>query len=199
MAGNEIVETGEKTANTVDVKGKGRAVESVPIAAINTARIATAVPRGMAVTQQEQVSTNEQRTEEDANDAYFRQENEDFIRFWNQDRVSNANDSFQASTAETMFWDKLQEDWDNFEATATGIKAVEGYQFLPNNPYLVGDSSTTRHHLMHSENSRISSSEVRYRDHVQMLTFSHRLRACWSSRQLCSVTSVMPAHGSILV
>lgn len=169
VAGNEIVESREKTA---DVKGKGRAVESVPITATNTARIATAVPRGMAVTQQEQsqqVSTDEQKTEEDANDAYFRQENEDFIHFWNQDRVSNADDSLQASTAETMFWDKLQEDWDNFEATATGIRAVEGYQFLPNNPYLVGDSSTTRHHLMHSGSSRISSSEVCHRDTVQTL------------------------------
>ncbi len=200
MAGNKIVESQEKTSNTVDVKGKGRAVEGVPITSINTARIATVTPRVMAVTQQEQgqqVSTSEQETEGDANDAYFRQENEDFIRFWNQDRDSNVG-SLQASTAETMFWEKLQDDWDNFEATATGIKAVDGYRFLPSNPYLPGDSRT-RHHLMHSANTGISSSEVcHFRDGVRwsMLTSLNHFRVCCSSRQLCNVVSMMPAHGS---
>ncbi|KAJ3481810.1 hypothetical protein NLJ89_g12181 [Agrocybe chaxingu] len=67
--------------------------------------------------------------------------------------------------AETMFWDKLQSDWDNFEATATGVAPASRYQFQANNPYLLGDSSrTTQHHLMHTGGQgRQSVMEVSHR------------------------------------
>lgn len=49
--------------------------------------------------------------------------------------------------AQAAEWAQLQEDWDAFEATASGIKEVQknGYQFQKNNPYLEG----TRTHELH--------------------------------------------------
>ncbi|KAG8727593.1 hypothetical protein FRC12_022378, partial [Ceratobasidium sp. 428] len=49
--------------------------------------------------------------------------------------------------AQANEWAQLQDDWDAFEATASGIRPVEskGYQFQKNNPYLSG----TRTHELH--------------------------------------------------
>lgn len=56
-------------------------------------------------------------------------------------------------SAQQQEWDALQHDWDNFEATASGIKPVAstssniaGYSFAQNNPYVY----STRTHSMHS-------------------------------------------------
>jgi peroxin-5 len=48
-------------------------------------------------------------------------------------------------------WERLQRDWDNFEASATGIRPVSSYEFQANNPYLgrAEEAGMTRNHLMH--------------------------------------------------
>jgi peroxin-5 len=149
--GDKIVENDGRTA-VVDVKGKGRAVAQF------TASTSYSMSRAAPITQQEgtagqrgQQSTNQElRTEEeeDPNVAYFQRENEDFVEYWQARSVLPG-----AGSTDAMFWDKLQEDWEDFEATASGIKAVEHYQFQPSNPYLVGDSSRTRHHRVHTGQS----------------------------------------------
>ncbi|GAA5987611.1 hypothetical protein JCM10908_007135 [Rhodotorula pacifica] len=59
-------------------------------------------------------------------------------------------------SAQQMEWDMLQRDWDEMDATATGLKPrnqVEatghGYSFAQNNPYATLEASTTRHHAPH--------------------------------------------------
>ncbi|KDQ21279.1 hypothetical protein BOTBODRAFT_49936 [Botryobasidium botryosum FD-172 SS1] len=59
-------------------------------------------------------------------------------------------------------WDKLQEDWDAWEATSTGMRAVspeDKYTFQPNNPYLAREGRFgTRHHDMH-DSARLATYE----------------------------------------
>ncbi|KAK4054253.1 hypothetical protein OIV83_001279 [Microbotryomycetes sp. JL201] len=59
-------------------------------------------------------------------------------------------------SAQQLEWDALQQDWDTFEATASGIKPVAstsstiaGYSFAHNNPYVY----STRQHLHHVSSS----------------------------------------------
>ncbi|CAA7261694.1 unnamed protein product [Cyclocybe aegerita] len=162
IEGNEMVESGGRagaSSTSGDVKGKGRALDPTPRPMTSAYSPATgsgvllgqhqvARPQAAQGLNQEQEQEQEQTgVQEDANDAYFRQENADFIRYWNDTKVPKE----PSQTAETMFWDKLQSDWDNFEATATGVTPASRYQFQANNPYLLGDSSrTTQHHLMHT-------------------------------------------------
>lgn len=57
-------------------------------------------------------------------------------------------------SAQTAEWDKLQQDWDDFEVTSAGIRpvtlpqtaGVPKYRFLSDNPYI----ASTRHHAQHS-------------------------------------------------
>lgn len=88
--------------------------------------------------------------DETLEDRFWRQENAEYQSYWNDPHPP-------VISHETPDWDKLQSDWDRFEATATGIKPVSVYQFQPNNPYLVGDSSTNNH-MMHTQGSH--SNEV---------------------------------------
>ncbi|KIJ49653.1 hypothetical protein M422DRAFT_28020 [Sphaerobolus stellatus SS14] len=80
---------------------------------------------------------------ESEEDLYWQQENADYQTYWNNARQ-------QPGQYFSPEWDKLQTDWENFEATASGIKSVAAYQFQPSNPYLLGDSSTQAHRL-HSQ------------------------------------------------
>ncbi|KAJ7647128.1 hypothetical protein FB45DRAFT_1019399 [Roridomyces roridus] len=148
VEGNEMVQnTGQSSASgwasdfKADVKGKGRAVDplvggaSTSFAAMTRARLA-------------EQPQQEPLLDEDPNDAYFRQDNAEYQRYWAEANDRASTSQHPATNAE---WDRLQEDWDNFEATATGIQPVERYIFQPNNPYLSDrPSSTTRHHLSHN-------------------------------------------------
>jgi len=129
VEGNQMVENDGRTSPKVDVKGKGRAIDHVLRSPLDTQDSGHA-PQSSVL---------------DANDTYFQQENADFIRYWNDLQIQPQN-----PTAESLSWDKLQADWDNFEATATGIKTITHYQFQENNPYLLGDSTATRQHLVHT-------------------------------------------------
>ena len=144
VEGNQMVESDGRMSSEVDVKGKGRAIDHVPLSAFNFQDSGHG-PQTSFLAQEKQ-SDEQENIEESANDLYFRQENADFIRYWNEAQINGA----QTSTPETLSWDKLQADWDNFEATATGIRAITHYQFQENNPYLLGDSAVTRQHLAHT-------------------------------------------------
>ena len=139
VEGNQMVESDGRTSSNVDVKGKGRAIDHTLLPALDA----------------QDSGHGPQSSFLDANDSYFQQENADFIRYWNELQVRPQN-----PTAESQSWDKLQADWDNFEATATGIKAITHYQFQEDNPYLLGDSTATRQHLVHTY-GRQSVFEVR--------------------------------------
>ena len=130
VEGNQMVESDGRTSSTkVDVKGKGRAIDHVLHSTLD----------------KPDSGPGPQSSFLDANDLYFQQENADYMRYWNESQVQP-----QGPTEESLSWDYLQNDWENFEATATGIKAMTHYQFQENNPYLLGDSTTTRQHLVHT-------------------------------------------------
>ncbi|GAW04268.1 peroxisomal targeting signal 1 receptor [Lentinula edodes] len=152
VRGNEMVENdGTHTVgqdSRVDVKGKGKASDSpfIPYAGLvstlgqtigNNATMAGVSPYN------EQIDI-----QEDANDAYFRQENEDYTRYWNG---MDPRKSQRQTVEVDLNWDKLQTDWEKFEASTKGITPVVSYQFQKNNPYLRGDSLRMRHHSMHSD------------------------------------------------
>ncbi|KAJ6594088.1 hypothetical protein B0H19DRAFT_919224 [Mycena capillaripes] len=158
VEGNEMVQnTGQASASgwasdfQADVKGKGRAVENIPLrSAIDGKSVSFASAARMHLVEQNQQPVQEEgMLDEDPNDAYFRQENAEYQHFWEE---ANAPPQAQASTSQlrNAEWDRLQADWDSFEATSIGIQPVDRYIFQKNNPY-VSDrpSSTTRHHLSH--------------------------------------------------
>ncbi|KAF8639560.1 hypothetical protein AX17_001462 [Amanita inopinata Kibby_2008] len=133
VEGNQMVESDGKAASQIDVKGKGRAIDNNILPA-NMSHIQMASFKGASPSSENQEGT----FQEDGNDAYFRQENEDYKHYWTGQNSGPLAGNASHLEAE---WDKLQEDWDHFEATASGIKAVDNYQFQSNNPYLLGDSS----------------------------------------------------------
>ncbi|KDQ57825.1 hypothetical protein JAAARDRAFT_58405 [Jaapia argillacea MUCL 33604] len=91
--------------------------------------------------------------QEDPNEAYFKQDNADYMAYWrSQEAAQNAEQNLAGvRDAQRHEWDGLQRDWDNFEATASGIRPIANYQFQVNNPYMLGESSRTRNHLAHME------------------------------------------------
>ncbi|KAF5393239.1 hypothetical protein D9757_000747 [Collybiopsis confluens] len=148
VRGNEMVENdGTIVQSRVDTKGKGRAVDppSVPGFGSDYMRGSrSSLLQRMGISEVVTYPSELDATQmEDENDAYFRRENEDYIRYWNSATkpVSNQNSAF----------DRLQEDWDAFEASTHSIQHVTHYQFQKNNPYLSGERSRTRHHSMHSD------------------------------------------------
>jgi peroxin-5 len=184
VEGNQVVENHEwSTANDttqVDVKGKGRATEifhndgrSTGFPSISR----TGVGDFESSAAPQENPAEEHSFVEDANDAYFRQENTEYTRYWTIDANTPGAHTTNLDVAS---WDKLQNDWDNFEATASGIRPVESYQFQDNNPYLIGDSSKTYHHAMHNHQSIV---EVRL---CQSFLYQSNcyLRASWNWKLL---------------
>ena len=151
VEGNQMVKSDGQTFSEVDIKGKGRAIDHAPLSTSDNFNFQHG-PQSSFLAQEQQAERG--NIEENANDSYFRQENADFIRYWNDLQLQ------PQSSTEGPSWDKLQADWDKFEATATGIKAISLYQFQENNPYLLGDSTATRQHLVHTY-GRQSVFEVR--------------------------------------
>ena len=183
VEGNQMVEnhgwsTANDTASQVDVKGKGRATEIFHNDFGRSTRFHSISRTGFRDLENSAVpqknSSEEQSLLEDANDVYFRQENAEYTRYWTGVDVNTP--SAHTTNLDVASWDKLQNDWDKFEATASGIRPVESYQFQDNNPYLIGDSSKTRHHAMHSHQSIV---EVRL---CQFFLYQSNcyLRASWN-------------------
>ena len=103
--------------------------------------------------------------DEDEEDAYWARENREYAAYWGEAEASKGTSSarlitppLQEQGLQGKEWDTLQESWDQWEATATGVKRVYEYQFQENNPYLV--SSTTSHHTTHDIVEQVSSIEM---------------------------------------
>ncbi|KAG6898163.1 hypothetical protein C0992_004150 [Termitomyces sp. T32_za158] len=113
-----------------------------------------------------QLAEQDDKIEVDANDAYFRQENAEYQQYWNDMRVADDSQA-SATNADVTHWERLQKDWDQFEATTEGIKQIVNYQFQENNPYLTGDSSTTRQHRIHAGYHSLTESVLQLEAAVQ--------------------------------
>ncbi|KAI0949348.1 hypothetical protein AcW1_008987 [Taiwanofungus camphoratus] len=150
---NQMIPKEQATSSSVDVKGKGRAMDA------SMRPIAPEIPQrsGVRVTgvgmQREPLETTDvdlanQGYGENPIDAYLRQENEDYIESMHQAQLheGTVNEAPLGSYAD---WGVLQRDWDAFEATETGMRPITHYRFQEHNPYVLGEASRTRHHLMH--------------------------------------------------
>ncbi|VDC06954.1 unnamed protein product [Peniophora sp. CBMAI 1063] len=135
----------------VDVKGKGRQVD------VDTPPLL----QGASTTG---ASTSEM-------DAYWEEENASMAEYWgaHHNRADAQARARAAETKEGGEWGQLQADWDAFEATASGVRAVgaegHGYDFQANNPYLLG--SSTRTHAMHSQHGAFFESVLQLEASVQ--------------------------------
>jgi len=152
VSGNQVVVNDSTTKDSSQLdKGKGRALDNLSSVQDHTF---TNSPVLQAQRQHDlplQMRKGEDLGREDANDAYFRQENAEYTKFW-QEVEQWPLASAPTISSQEREWDSLQEDWERFEATSSGIKQIDHYQFQDNNPYLLGDSST-RHHALHTEMS----------------------------------------------
>ncbi|EGN99677.1 hypothetical protein SERLA73DRAFT_167583 [Serpula lacrymans var. lacrymans S7.3] len=142
VEGNAVVERDAAQASSVgvDVKGKGRAMDPILNPTQTTGLLGPRPNENIAA---EATGVRQ----EDPNESYFRQENEEFARYWQAHHTGPLPVS--GSMSETQSWHEMQQNWDSFEATATGIKPVANYQFQPHNPYVLGDSSRTHNHAVH--------------------------------------------------
>ena len=142
----------QSSVPAADVKGKGRAVEifehpitssMLPEAPHMQADYHQPVSTSAPPVSDDKVRESSSLPAADEIDEYFRQENDAYVEYWRGPAPA------QNVAPRTADWDRLQRDWDNFEATATGIRLMSNYQFQANNPYLLGE--TSRHHMMHSQ------------------------------------------------
>lgn len=169
VEGDRVVENDGRMRNSsqieiaTDVKGKGKERAQLPLdpsSSIVSREVAIAC--GFLPTfnsylcqfyqrslQQQQQQRQSQESEESELDAFLRQENADYTMYWQEFNRRPVSETM-SHTAQAREWETLQEDWDRFEATSAGIKQLNNYQFQENNPYLLGNSSKTRHHAMHT-------------------------------------------------
>jgi peroxin-5 len=96
-------------------------------------------------------------------DTYWERENREYAAYWGEAEESKGASSarlivppLQEQGLQGKEWDTLQGSWDQWEATATGVKRVYEYHFQENNPYLIGQSSTTSHHTSHGIVEQVS-------------------------------------------
>lgn len=113
---------------------------------------------------------------ETTDDRYWRQENIEYQDYWKSHR-------FGTTARDDPEWGRLQDDWDRFEATSTGIRPISVYRFQPNNPYLIGDSST-HNHLIHTQ--RISANEVSTNMSLSSFTVVQGRLECSREGGLCA-------------
>ena len=92
---------------------------------------------------------------------YFKQENEDYIAYQRDaSKVAvNKNRGLWDDSSQQYEWDKLQGEWDAWEANAVGVRKMSNYQFTSENPYVLG--SSTRAHEMHSSFDQVSVPSIR--------------------------------------
>ncbi len=145
VQGNDIVSASPDwqlgqgdTVSAADPKGKGKAVPS--FVAVTQGPQLQAPSSTLRMAEQD-VNIG---SEEDVNEAYFRQDNKDYADYW------KAHHTFVPSeVAPSQEWQQLQRDWEKFEATSTGVRPIPGYQFQQGNPYLLGERSYN--HAMHAQ------------------------------------------------
>jgi peroxin-5 len=147
---DDIVSKDAATSTAVDVKGKGRAVMTYDAGLSSSSSQSQVLPSHQG---SEEFNATYVQQAKDPHEAYFRQENADFTEYWNAHYTGPPAHTVSA-VQESNAWHEMQRVWDAFEATTTGVKPVANYQFQTNNPYLLGDSSRTRHHTLHRSHSQ---------------------------------------------
>lgn len=149
VEGNDIVtaspEGQMRQARTIstDLKGKGKAVPFSSTATHDLRVSQSHIPSSRPLELATPIES------EDANDTYFRQDNEDYIDYW---KAHHAPVSPLVTSSQD--WQQLHHDWETFEATTTGVKRLAEYQFQPRNPYLLGERS--HNHTMHGGSTQFS-------------------------------------------
>jgi peroxin-5 len=152
VEGNEIVaapldwQLGNKFPVSVDLKGKSKAVPT-SFAVVQEPGISQ-LPSPLA----EDVVPTESQVDE--NEAYFRQDNEDYVHYWKAYHAP-----VLPVVAPPREWQELEREWQRFESTTPGVGPLIVYQFQPENPYLLEESS--HNHYMHGGTPQVQSlSEV---------------------------------------
>ena len=74
---------------------------------------------------------------------YFKKENEEYIAYQQASGKVAANDTRGVwyESSQSFEWNKLQAEWDAWEANAVGVRKMSNYQFAAENPYLLGSSA----------------------------------------------------------
>ncbi|KAF8608774.1 TPR-like protein [Ceratobasidium sp. AG-I] len=168
--GEVVVQDGEmipaseaRPAEVLD-KGKGKAVDGVGWASGDVAgtlhrrksvHFDTADPSSSFRVQAEALAQSEDQDQDgefDNADVFY-------------DIYNRTHHTAKLPDAQAAEWAQLQDDWDAFEATASGITEVKtrGYQFQKNNPYLEG----TRTHELHRHGAGLQQSVLEHEAIVQ--------------------------------
>jgi peroxin-5 len=137
---------GNNSPVSVDPKGKSKAVptsfavvQEPGISQLSSPLAEEVVPIGSQV---------------DENEAYFRQDNEDYVQYWKAHHAP-----VPPVVAPPQEWQELEREWQRFESTTPGVGPLTVYQFQPENPYLLEEWS--RNHYMHGGKPQVRSlSEV---------------------------------------
>jgi peroxin-5 len=152
VEGNDIVTApldwspGNSSSVSVDLKGKSKAAPT-SFAVVQDPGISQ-LPSPLA---EENVPTESQV---DENEAYFRQDNEDYVQYWKAHHAP-----VPPVVAPPREWEELEREWQRFESTTPGVGPLTVYQFQPENPYLLEEWS--HNHYMHGGTPQVRSlSEV---------------------------------------
>lgn len=177
--GNDIVLAASApvnaTSTNADAKGKGKeradtigdpspTVQANPYStnagAISYERF-PALSLAHPPTSNDTVASDTTRDSHDEVYEYFKRENEDYIAYQlsaNRAAADN-NQGIWDEGSQQFEWDKLQGEWDAWEANAVGVRKMSNYQFASDNPYFLG--SSTRAHELHSSFDQVGVPGVR--------------------------------------
>lgn len=80
-------------------------------------------------------------------DAYWQAENRDYREYWENASLPMHTTIPAVVSSQAKEWGAFQESWDQWEATATGMKqtTVPHYRFQANNPYISGAVRQQQH------------------------------------------------------
>ena len=181
VEGNEIVSTSSVPADatsastSASVKGKGKeragdistlgqTIQVNPYftnVGIISGREFPGLSRIQGQTSNDAITSDVTQDSHDGVYEYFKQENEDYIAYQRAaSRVAADNNrGVWDDSSQQHEWDKLQGEWDAWEANAVGVRKMSNYQFAAENPYLLG--SSTRVHDMHSSLDQVGVPGVR--------------------------------------
>jgi peroxin-5 len=121
--------TNPTTFATSQIRDRAMSLEDWPMKSVHFD------PTITTTTERDQASSVEEMSEEDA---YWQAENRDYRDYWDKAATIPLQTAITAmKTAQQREWGQLQESWDAWEATATGVKqnSTGHYPFQMNNPY----------------------------------------------------------------
>ena len=179
VEGNDIVSAASvpasATSTGIDAKGKGKErADTVgdlgPTVQVNPYFSSIGVTsdgqfptlsRTQGQTSNDMVTSDTTQDSHDEVYEYFKRENEDYVAYQLSANsvATNNNQGVWDDSSQQFEWDKLQGEWDAWEANAVGVRKMSNYQFASENPYLLG--SSTRVHELHSSFDQVGAPTVR--------------------------------------